>query len=321
MQDVAIMGSGAFGTALAIALSTGGKRVVLWGRSSDAVDTMARTRFNPKLPEIEIPETVTITSDQSLLAGSSPLLMVTPTQTLRSVLSALPFDTRGRAIVACCKGIDLETHTGPSSVISQVLPDAVPAVLTGPSFAIDIARGLPTALTLACADKARGMALQTALSRQTLRLYLSEDVVGAELGGALKNIVAIACGICMGAGLGVSARAAIMTRGFAEMQRLAAHFNASPATLTGLSGFGDLTLTCTSEQSRNYRFGMALGRNEIFDSATTVEGVSTARAVNELAADIGLDLPIAAAVHGIASGETSVAQVLQTLLSRPLKTE
>jgi glycerol-3-phosphate dehydrogenase (NAD(P)+) len=211
--------------------------------------------------------------------------------------------------------------TGPASTIRDLVPGATAAMLTGPSFAIDIARGLPTALTIACADDAVGAILQTALSTTAMRLYRTTDVIGAELGGALKNVLAIASGVAIGAKLGESARAALITRGFPEMQRLATTLGAQSDTLAGLSGFGDLVLTCTSEQSRNYRFGLALGKGEDFDSGATVEGVATARAVRQLAKDLEIDMPICRVVADLTDGQTDVAAALNALLSRPLKEE
>ena len=196
-----------------------------------------------------------------------------------------------------------------------------PAILTGPSFAADIAVGLPTALTLACGNEALGTQLQDALSTSTFRLYRSADPLGAELGGALKNVVAIACGACIGAGLGDSARAALMTRGFAEMQRLAARLGADAATLAGLSGLGDLALTCTSDLSRNYRFGRTLGEGGPAADGTTVEGRHTARAVARLADRLGEDLPVMMAVDALVDGRLTVAETLETLLARPLRAE
>ena len=194
-------------------------------------------------------------------------------------------------------------------------------MLTGPSFAADIARGLPTALTIACGDDQQGEILQTALSTPSLRLYRTTDVIGAELGGALKNVLAIASGVAMGARLGESARAALITRGFPEMQRLALALGAQPETLSGLSGFGDLVLTCTSNQSRNFRYGFALGRGDAFDANTTVEGAATARAVHQLAAKLNIDMPICTVVADLTTGKTDVATALNALLSRPLKEE
>ena len=210
---------------------------------------------------------------------------------------------------------------GPVAVLSAVPGVQHPSVLTGPSFAADIARGLPTALPLACADDSVGFALLQAIATSALRLYLTNDTVGAELGGALKNVIAIAAGIVIGAGLGDSARAALMTRGFAEMTRLAQSRGARPETLAGLSGFGDLVLTCTSDQSRNFRYGRALGRGDAFDPAVTVEGAATARALVRIAADQGLDLPIAAMVAGLIDRRISVDEAVAALMARPLKKE
>ncbi|WP_417250069.1 NAD(P)H-dependent glycerol-3-phosphate dehydrogenase [Celeribacter sp.] len=323
MRDLIIIGAGAFGTALAVAYAQDGKHVTLIGRDAEAMAAIEATRRTPRLPDVSLPDGLIATASLESLYKypSSPILVATPTQALSNTLKQIDAPTSGRAIVACCKGIDLKSHVGPSRVIEQVCPDAIPAVLTGPSFAADIARGLPTASTLACADEVVGQELQRALSTAKLRLYLSSDVIGAELGGALKNVIAIACGACIGSGLGESARAALMTRGFAEMQRLVIHFGARPETLTGLSGFGDLALTCTSDQSRNYQLGFTLGRGEAFDPTITVEGKSTARAVRELADTLGIDLPITKAVDAISSGEMSVPDALSALLSRPLKKE
>jgi glycerol-3-phosphate dehydrogenase (NAD(P)+) len=217
--------------------------------------------------------------------------------------------------------MDVATGLGPTGLIARSCPDTTSAILTGPSFARDIALGLPTALTLACGGEAVGAALQAALSTPTLRLYRSTDPVGAELGGALKNVIAIGCGAVMGAGLGESARAALMTRGFAEMNRLAPALGARPETLAGLSGFGDLALTCTSAQSRNYRYGESLGRGADFDPAITVEGAATARAVLARARALGIDMPVTAAVVALVAGELRVTEAMDMLLSRPLKEE
>jgi glycerol-3-phosphate dehydrogenase (NAD(P)+) len=226
-----------------------------------------------------------------------------------------------KRLVACCKGIELSTGVGPLTVIQETVPSATAAILTGPSFATDIARGLPTALTLACADDVITAQLQQSLTTQNVRIYRTSDTIGAELGGALKNVIAIACGAAIGAGLGESARAALMTRGFAEMQRLATFRNADPSTLSGLSGFGDLTLTCTSEQSRNYQLGLSLGKNIRFDPTTTVEGAATAHAVHALAEKSGLDMPITAAVAGLLDNRLNVQEAMKSLLTRPLKEE
>ncbi|WP_405403029.1 NAD(P)H-dependent glycerol-3-phosphate dehydrogenase [Paracoccus sp. Ld10] len=311
---IGILGAGAFGTALAVALTANGP-VTLWGRHIDWRGE------NPRLPGVAIHDAVTVTQDLEAALACDTILLALPAQALGGFLADHGARLAGKALVSTAKGIDLQHLTGPSALIAQAAPDAVVAVLTGPSFAADIARGLPTALTLACADGAAAQALQDRLSTPVLRLYRTTDVTGAELGGALKNVIAIAAGTVIGAGLGDSARAAIITRGFAEMTRLAIHLGARPETLTGLSGLGDLTLTCTSAGSRNFRFGCAIGSGSVWDSATTVEGAATARALARMAARDGLDLPIAAMVARLAEGGVSVEKAMDHLLSRPLKEE
>ncbi|MBE3638912.1 NAD(P)H-dependent glycerol-3-phosphate dehydrogenase [Mangrovicoccus algicola] len=311
------MGAGAFGTALAVTLARTGQEVTLWARDPG---TMHARRESPRLPGTRLPAALQVTGDAAALERSDTILLAVPMQALSPLLAAHPGLWPGRVLVACCKGIDLARLTGPSRLIRDLAPGAVPAVLTGPGFAADLARGLPTAMTLACADPGAA-ALQARLSTPVLRLYLSDDLTGAELGGALKNVIALAAGAVIGAGLGDSARAATMTRGFAEMTRAAAHLGARPETLTGLSGFGDLVLTCTSEQSRNYRSGLALGRGEALDPALTVEGAATARAMARLAEDAGIDLPITRAVAALVAGEVSVRDALAALMARPLKQE
>lgn len=320
-MSVGIIGAGAFGTALAVAIARDGRAVTLHARDPADVAAMQATRQNAaRLPDVTLPDSVTVTADLDRLAGADAVLLSVPMQALRGVLAhAVALD--GRPLVACCKGVDLATLAGPSAMIAAACPSSPAAVLTGPSFAADIARGLPTALTLACADAATGAALQRLLSTPVLRLYTSEDVAGAELGGALKNVVAIAAGVVMGAGLGDSARAALMTRGFAEMTRLATHLGARAETLMGLSGFGDLVLTCTSSQSRNFRFGQALGAGATFDPSVTVEGAATARAVATLSQRQGIDMPITRMVAALVEGRIALADAITTLLSRPLKAE
>ncbi|PSL15087.1 NAD(P)H-dependent glycerol-3-phosphate dehydrogenase [Shimia abyssi] len=317
-MSIAVLGAGAFGTALAVTMARGGANVTLWARDTT---TLEISRQSPRLPGVELPKTVSITPELSQAAQANTLLLSVPMQSLSGLLAQLDVPLSGKHLVACCKGIDLSTLTGPADVIRQFKPHAVQAILTGPSFAADIASGLPTALTLACADDAAGQSLQHQLSTSTLRLYRSNDVTGAELGGALKNVIAIACGTTIGLGMGDSARAALMTRGFAEMTRLATHLGARAETLSGLSGMGDLALTCMSDQSRNYRFGLSRGRSESFDANTTVEGAKTAEAVTKLAAKVGLDMPICKMVYELATHQVDAADAVRILLSRPLKEE
>lgn len=319
---IAVMGAGAFGTALAVSLARTGASVMLWSHDPEHAEEMARTRRNDRrLPGITLPDAVRVSADLNEIEPGAAVLLAVPMQKLRQVLETHGAALAGHPLVACCKGIDLETGLGPVRTIARTVPDSIPAILTGPSFAADIARGLPTALTLACADETVGEVLQQALTTPNLRLYRTTDTIGAELGGALKNVIAIAAGTCIGKGMGDSARAALMTRGFAELLRLAVELGARPETLMGLSGFGDLALTCTSDLSRNYRFGVALGRGEPFDAAVTVEGVPTARAVTARAAELGVDMPICVAVAALCDGKISVSDALQSLLSRPLKEE
>ena len=315
---IGVVGAGAFGTALAIALARDGRSVTLWARD---IGDMAQTRRSPRLPDVTLPDGINITENMVDIAALETVLLAVPAQSLRDILTANATHLDAKQLVACCKGIDLETLTGPVATIARTLPNAMPAILTGPSFAADIARGLPTALTLACADDTVGQSLQQQLSTGTLRIYRTTDTIGAELGGALKNVIAIACGVAIGASLGDSARAALMTRGFAEMQRLAQILGAEPQTLVGLSGLGDLALTCTSPLSRNYRYGLALGAGTAIDPAMTVEGAATSWAVMRLGQDRGIDLPVCAVVAALTRGEISVETALQNLLSRPLKEE
>ncbi len=318
MSEVAVAGAGAFGTALAVALA-GPREVALWARDAGAAAAMDRTREAPRLPGIALPPHLRVTADRAVL-GAPVVLLAVPAQALGGFLAAQG-DALGPVLVACAKGLDLATGEGPAALIARARPGAAPAVLTGPSFAADIARGLPTALTLACRDEALGARLQALLSTPTLRLYRTGDVTGAELGGALKNVVALACGVAIGAGLGESARAALLARGFAEMRRLGAALGAEEDTLMGLSGLGDLVLTATSPGSRNFRRGLALGRGEPGEPGVTVEGEATARAACGLAARLGLELPVAEAVAAMLDGRLAVAEAVRALLDRPLRAE
>jgi len=317
-MTICVLGAGAFGTALAITLAAQGP-VTLWAR--DATDMQQRRENTKRLPDFPFPAALTVTQDINNALQADTVLLAVPMQQLRSFLALHATALAGKDLVACCKGIDLETGMGPVQIITAEVPQARAAILTGPSFAVDIARGLPTALTLAAADEDIALRLQKALTTATLRLYRTTDTIGAELGGALKNVVAIACGTAMGAGMGESARAALMTRGYAEMKRIAAHRGADPDTLAGLSGFGDLTLTCTSETSRNYRLGLSLGQGAEFDNSTTVEGAATARAMAQVAKLAKIDMPITLAVVGLLDKTLDVKMAVQGLLARPLKEE
>ncbi len=319
---IGIVGAGAFGTALAVAFTRGGNPVRLWMRDPAQARLMQTSRLSAgALAGVVLPDAITATSDLTDVRDAGAILLCLPMQQLRGFLAAQATLLDGRVLVACCKGVDLTTLRGPSAEMSAACPQATPAILTGPSFASDIARGLPTALTLACADDAVGIALQNLLTAPNLRLYRNTDVTGAELGGAVKNVIAIACGAAIGQDMGDSARAALMTRGFAEMQRLALRLGARAETLMGLSGFGDMVLTCTSAQSRNYCYGLALGRGDAFDPGVTVEGVATAQAVARLADQLDLDMPITSMLAAITEGRLGVADALTQFFARPLKQE
>lgn len=321
-MSISILGAGAFGTALAISLARNGQPVTLWARDTSHANSMQQSCENTKrLVGHPFPVTLKVTGNVKTATKADTLLIATPMQKLADFTTDHADILSGKTLVACCKGIDLATNRGPIATLAHICPNATAAILTGPSFARDIAKGLPTALTLACADDRIGKQLQSQLSTDNLRLYRTTDTIGAELGGALKNVIAIACGATIGAGLGESARAAVMTRGYAEMQRLAQALGAKSQTLSGLSGFGDLTLTCTSEQSRNYSFGLSLGRNEPFDPSITVEGAKTAIAVSNMAKMREIDMPLASVVAGILQQKITVPEAMDALLARPLKKE
>jgi glycerol-3-phosphate dehydrogenase (NAD(P)+) len=318
--EIAIMGAGAFGTAMAIAQAAGGQRVGLWARSPEAAERLRNAGENAvHLPGHPLPGECHVTAQAGDLADARAVLLCVPTQQLRPFLRAHGAALGNGVLVLCCKGVELGTGLLPSEVVRDCLPDAAVAVLTGPSFASDIAAGKPTALTLA--TEATGAdALQKLLSAPALRLYLTDDLAGAQLGGALKNVVAIACGVAMGAGLGESARAALMTRGFAEIVRMATRRGARAETLWGLSGFGDLVLTATSEKSRNYAFGLSLGaQGNTAAMGQTIEGIATARA---LAGTAGADdLPVTRMVDALVTGQITLQDAVEALLARPLKRE
>lgn len=312
---IAVVGAGAFGTALAVVQSRAGRRVALWGRDAAR---LAATRETLRLPGVALPSGIDVTSDLRALAGAEATLLALPAQATGPFLAEHAGRLPDAPLVLCAKGLDAGTLRLQSQI--AIAANRPLAALTGPGFAGEIARGLPTALTLACSEPPLGRRLQALLATPRLRLYVTEDITGAQLGGALKNVVAIACGMADGAGLGHSARAALMTRGFAEMLRLAAALDARPETLAGLSGLGDLSLTCNSPQSRNFALGRALGAGEPSPGGT-VEGVATARAACQLGRRLGVELPIAAAVADVLDGAATLEGAIEALLSRPLKEE
>lgn len=328
IQSIAVIGAGAWGTALAQTARLAGRDVVLWAREADVVaEINDHHRNTPFLPGVTLDAGLSATDDLARISGVDAILMVAPAQHVGRVATALAPHLKGETpIVICAKGLEQATGKFMGQVLAEALPQAPLAVLSGPSFAADVARGLPAALTLACADEVLGRALMEALGYRTFRLYWSSDVIGAQLGGALKNVLAIAAGIVDGKALGASAHAALVTRGFAEMRRFGAALGARPETLVGLSGLGDLLLTCGSPQSRNMSLGRALGQGQTLDAVlgsrrSVAEGVFTAAAVVKVAAEKGVDMPIAAAVHAIVEGRVAIDQAIDALLSRPFRAE
>jgi glycerol-3-phosphate dehydrogenase (NAD(P)+) len=326
VKPIGIAGAGAWGTALANAAAIAGNDVILWMRSPEQAAELAGTRTNERfLPGTRLLDRITPTADMNQLAACRAILLVTPAQTTREMADALSrVLARETPLVLCAKGIERTTGAFLCDVVEEVRPGSLAAVLSGPSFAHDVARGLPTAVTLACRDAALAEDLATALSGPTLRVYHRTDVRGVEIGGAAKNVLAIACGAVVGRGLGESAKAALIARGFAELLRFARAYGAEPETLMGLSGLGDLVLTCSSAQSRNFSFGLRLGQGMSVEAAAggkLVEGATTASALVALARGKGVDMPIAEAVEQILSGAWTLDQAIDALMNRPIKSE
>jgi glycerol-3-phosphate dehydrogenase (NAD(P)+) len=318
---IAVVGAGAWGTALANVIARAGRRVLLAARHRAAADVLAKRRESPRLPGLQIDTRVEIAAVGTELAGYDALLLAVPSQEMRAVVSAIaPSLRRGTPVIACAKGIERGTHRFMTEVIAEAAPAALPAILSGPSFAADVGRGLPVAVTLAAGDEAVAAALARALGSATLRPYHSTDVRGVEIGGAAKNVLAIAAGIVAGRRLGASADAALVTRGFAELFRFGRAFGARPETLTGLSGLGDVILTCSSAQSRNFSYGMAVGRGDPAQ-AVLAEGIFTAPVLLEMAKEKGVDMPIASAVADVLAGRVSVDAAVEALLTRPFRSE
>ncbi len=325
---IGVVGGGAWGTALAQTLSVSGHDVTLWAREADVIADINTHNVNRTfLPDIPLDPRLKATAALDDLRSAEAILLVCPAQHVRSVSSALaPTVREGVPVIVCAKGVERGTGKLMAQIAAETMPHVPLAVLSGPSFAADVARGLPTALTLACADEALGQTLAERLGGPHFRIYWSDDIVGVELGGALKNVLAIAAGIVDGKGFGASAHAALVTRGFAEMRRLGRALGAQPRTLMGLSGLGDLVLTCGSPQSRNMSLGRALGQGETLDAVLSkrvavTEGVFTTAAIVELAAGKGVEMPIAEAVHAILEGQLAVDDAIAALMSRPFKAE
>lgn len=323
-----VLGGGAWGTALAALCAGNGVKTAIWAREDEVVSSINAGRGNNAfLPGVALPATLTATRELAMARDADAILFVVPAQHARAILPELKIHASLHAPIALCsKGIEIATGLLLTEVLGEIWPEARPAVLSGPSFARDVATGKPTAVTLACADPALGPRWMATISARHFRPYLSDDLVGAELGGAVKNVLAIAAGVVTGLELGDSARAALITRGFAEVMRLGVAIGAKRETLHGLSGLGDLILTAGSAQSRNMSLGVELGRgralSDILGERNTVsEGVATASAVVKLADTAGVEMPICRAVAELVSERKTVSQVLEDLLSRPLKGE
>ena len=329
MQRIGIIGGGAWGSALALTARRAGRDVVLWAREPDVAAAINRDHANPLfLPGVTLDPAIGATTELGqVVRAADALLLVAPAQHLRALAAALaPLLPAGMPVVICAKGIEERTGALMSEVVAATLPQAPLALLSGPTFASEVAAGLPTAVTLACADAALGRRVIAALGTRSFRPYLAADVIGAEIGGAVKNVLAIACGIVMGRKLGDNARAALITRGLAEMVRLALAKGGRPETLMGLSGLGDLVLTCTSLTSRNHSLGVALGEGkalaEILAGRRSIaEGVSSAAAAAALARRLGVDMPITAAVDAILHHGAAIDAAIEGLLARPFRSE
>jgi glycerol-3-phosphate dehydrogenase (NAD(P)+) len=323
---IAVIGAGAWGSALALACARAGRTVTLWEPDAAHAAHLRRTRESRFLPGVRIDDAIVLAGDGAAAAAAQVVLVVVPAQAVRAVALALaPAIAAGQPLVVCAKGIERGTKKFMTEIIAECVPHARPAILSGPSFAADVARGLPTAVTLAAREIKLAGELAQAIGSTSFRPYHSTDVRGVEIGGAAKNVLAIAAGIVCGRGLGASAAAALTTRGFAELMRFGKAYGAKPETLTGLSGLGDLILTCSSPQSRNFAFGVNLARGgkpeAIQDTTGLAEGAFTAAVLIDMARERGVEMPISSAVAALLDGRTSVEEAIGSLLSRPLKAE
>lgn len=326
-MKIGVIGGGAWGTALAQVLCASGKNVILWAREPEVVANIHDKRENTSyLPGVKLCDEIEVTESLQKAAESDILLMVTPSQYLRSTLMAIKGETNGKPVVICSKGIELKTGLMLSQVVEEETPKAHVAVLTGPTFAAEIANGLPSAVTIAAKDKDVAAELVEHLGCRTLRPYMTDDLIGVQIGGAIKNVMAVACGIVAGKKLGDSARAALLTRGISEMSRLASAMGAKKTTLLGMCGIGDLMLTASSMQSRNYSLGFMLGQGrrlqDIMDERNSVtEGIHTSGALKTLANAHAVEMPIADTVYDILHKGLDVNDAIEHLLSRPFAHE
>lgn len=320
MSDIGVIGAGAWGTALAIQAARAGRNVTLWARDAANAAAIEQTRINPRLPGIRLPGSIRVTAH--LPSRAAAILLAVPMQYLRGIAERLP--QSNAPLVICAKGVEAGTLRLPLEVLAEVRPGQAAAVLTGPNFAREVAEGMPAAATLAGTDSAMRDHLTALLATASFRLYGNDDAIGAQVGGAAKNVIAIAAGAVIGAGLGENARAALITRSLAELRRLTVALGGRADTVMGLSGLGDLLLTCTGPSSRNFSLGVALGRGETLEAIlatrqTVTEGVATAPALVARAAAV--DMPICAAVADLLAGRTTLTQAMTDLLARPRRDE
>jgi glycerol-3-phosphate dehydrogenase (NAD(P)+) len=321
-NSVAIVGAGAWGTALTSVAARAGRQVTLCARNAAVAAEIAAARVNPRLPGAKLEANVAVTDDIARAGQADIVLLATPSQSLRAAATKLaPHLAKATPVIACAKGIERGTHKFMTEVIAEAAPQARPAILSGPSFAEDVVRGLPTAVTLAAKDGALASQLAQALGSATFRPYHTSDVRGVEIGGAAKNVLAIGVGIATGKYLGASAQAALTTRGFSELARFGRALGARAETLVGLSGLGDLILTCASPQSRNFALGLALGHGKPKPAGQLAEGEFTAPVLMELAASLEIDMPVSNAVADILRGASTIDDAIESLLTRPFRAE
>ncbi len=322
---IGVAGAGAWGLALANAAASAGRSVAIWGRDAALMRALEETRRGARLPGVALAPAVRVSADLRALDDCDAILVAVPAQATREAAGRIVATlSRPRPLIACGKGIERGSERFMTEVLGEAAPGWPSAILSGPSFAVDVAAGLPTAVTLASADEKLARALCAALRAPNLRLYHSTDVRGVEIGGAAKNVLGIACGVAAGLGLGASAGAALVARGFAELRRFGEAFGARPNTLMGLSGLGDLVLTCSSAQSRNFAFGFALGQGRGVAEASggkLIEGAFTTSALMKMARARSVDMPISAAVEALLAGTIDATAAVGELLSRPLKGE
>ena len=327
-SSISVIGTGSWGTALAQIMAAKGLPTTLWARREEIADEINKTRLNSgRLPKIKLHKNITATTDLQEALKNDVILIVTPAQALRPTLEQMkPHIRTDHVLILCSKGIEQETLLMMSEVVDDVVSGIRVAILSGPNFAKEIAIGKPAATTLACTDKTLAVTLQNIIASKVFRPYVTGDIIGTQIAGSIKNVIAIACGIANGLEMGESARASLVTRGLAELTRLGVAMGASPETFLGQCGVGDMMLTCSSEQSRNFSLGLALGKGAPFEeimnaSKSVTEGVHTAKTCAALAKKYGCDMPICTSIYACVSGDLSIPEALKSILNRPLKSE